>query len=174
MGLGSSLTVLLFSWKMSSALDQVINAGCDSILSFNQIESKRKGVEGCNMHRYSDGDVVKCLDEIPRHVTDDALKLNRTKLYFLFVGDSRTRSHFTSFIRSFPDYDFLWSEFHFTGAFHSDVDVDSEILNIRISFRWRPLLSEPVAQELGKLSFQTPTPVFVLIGNFISHDLKEF
>jgi hypothetical protein len=50
---------------------------------------------------------------------------------------------------------------------HGDIDVVSAVLNLRISYRWRPILNDGMQRELDRLAREITeeNPVFIILGN---------
>ena len=110
-------------------------------------------------NEYRVADVVDCVGNRP----------NRSQqLRIVFMGDSRIRQQFYSFVQMFTDNDFQW-----TGAsnermkIQSDMDARSELMNIRISFLWRNVINEAVFEDFENWlsSNSNDQPTFLIIGN---------
>ena len=77
--------------------------------------------------------------------------------------------------QSLPDYDLSWrgdmshrGEFKYSRIFrsHNDMHVFSRLLNVLVSFRWRPVIDQQLLSELRHSILSTSKrPHFTLIGN---------
>ena len=76
-----------------------------------------------------------------------------------------------------PVYDLEWStpdgnlEILMTSC-HCDMSVKSQILNLEILFKWRPILDESLIEELRH--WPHPIPLFILIGNHSTNLVEGF
>jgi hypothetical protein len=118
-----------------------------------------ESVRDSKFNEYRVADVVDCVEN----------RSNRSQqLRIVFMGDSRIRQQFYSFVQMFPDNDFQWN-----GAssermkVQSDMDARSELMNIRISFLWRNVINEAVFKDFGNWlsSNSNDQPTFLIIGN---------
>jgi hypothetical protein len=48
--------------------------------------------------------------------------------------------------------------------FHGDVDVDSNIMGLRISFKWRPVINDTVMEMIRQWS-ENKRPNLIFLGN---------
>lgn len=133
--------------------------------------------------------MVACLDALNDLTTKT--QNGRGELHFAFIGDSRTRQQFFNFVRVskdklairmfhgwlkkrflshrfqlIPQYDKKSSPSIVPDNYHNDVEVTSNLLNIRVSFKWRPLVSDDVTKELRWLvnSNKTDRPYVIFLG----------
>ena len=69
-------------------------------------------------------------------------------------------------MKSFPDYDLMWDGGTRGQKIHGDIDVVSALLNLRISYRWRPMLNDDMQRELVRLSgeISEEKPLFIIFG----------
>ena len=131
----------------------------------------------CRLHHYNMKDVIYCLTN-NRHIA--------------FIGDSRIRQQFLSFIKvlfifsfSFtiylhlkqliPDCDRQPNEELEDQLFHKDVNITSRLLNdLIISFRWRPEINQHLIKDLLNWISQSSqtAPDFILIGYFIKFKIR--
>jgi hypothetical protein len=76
-----------------------------------------------------------------------------------------------------PEYDREWNNLtRFRGSIHGDMDVDSSINNLRISFRWRPLINAALFKEMFQWTGDhVNAPDFILCGisNFFNQNCTE-
>ena len=118
-----------------------------------------KQVRDSKFNEYRVADVVDCVGNRPNQ---------SQQLRIVFMGDSRIRQQFYSFVQMFTDNDFQW-----TGAsnermkIQSDMDARSELMNIRISFLWRNVINEAVFNDFENWlsSNSNDQPTFLIIGN---------
>lgn len=56
---------------------------------------------------------------------------------------------------------------YFVNILHEDVDVTSQILGIRVSFRWRPIINDELKKTILEYAhpLQTELPLAVLMSN---------
>ena len=47
---------------------------------------------------------------------------------------------------------------------HEDMDYQSEMLNVRISCRWRPIFNQNLINELEQWTSQPAAPTLLLLG----------
>jgi len=93
------------------------------------------------------------------------------KHHFAFIGDSRMRQQFYSFIQTvIPDYDREWIRPEgdlnmILATCHCDLDVTSPLLGLRVSYRFRPLVDATLTDELELvMSNATTATRFILLG----------
>ena len=133
-------------------------------LSASQFDSLAiEFVQSLQFNEYRVPDAVECVQ--------NRWNLNQQQR-IVFMGDSRIRQQFYSFVQMFPDNDFQWD-----GAssermkIQSDMDAQSELLNIRISFRWRNILNEAVFKDFS--SWLSPNskdrPSILIIGRHVEY-----
>ncbi|KAI9562648.1 hypothetical protein GHT06_010102 [Daphnia sinensis] len=100
----------------------------------------------CHLRQYNMEDTVSCLDRLSS-IDPSAEGQQRNKFHIAFVGDSRIRIQYLSFLKLIPDYD-RNSKMDPT-AKHKDADMVSPMFgDLLISFRWRPLIAGKVVDDL--------------------------
>ena len=57
---------------------------------------------------------------------------------------------------------------------HGDVDVDSSVLNLRVSFKWRPVINDTVVEMIQNWTTSDHRPHLILLSMEIYHMLQEF
>ncbi|XP_045028868.1 N-acetylneuraminate 9-O-acetyltransferase isoform X1 [Daphnia magna] len=140
------------------------------IFSGNRLKSK---TIPCRIQHYKAEQMVACLDALNDLTTKT--QNGRGELHFAFIGDSRTRQQFFNFVRLIPQYDKKSSPSIVPDNYHNDVEVTSNLLNIRVSFKWRPLVSDDVTKELRWLvnSNKTDRPYVIFLGMAVWHMLQS-
>ena len=161
-------------------------ATCPQVL----LKTKVHETKECRFRRYRMENAASCLDRISTLSSNLAGGIppytKNVKNHLVFLGDSRMRQQFYSFVKMLPNHDFVWygpeNEFSlrqipFLQRF-VDIDADSKILNARISFRWRPLLNATVSQDIQHwlsppyietLNFDKLKLTFLLVGVSAHH-----
>ncbi|KAI9559240.1 hypothetical protein GHT06_016029 [Daphnia sinensis] len=140
------------------------------VFSSDRLNSKTP----CRILQYKAEQVVACLDEL-----NDLTKKypnRREELHFAFIGDSRTRQQFFNFVRLIPQYDKISSPSIVPENYHNDVEVTSNLLNIRVSFKWRPLVSDDVTEEIRRWvhsANETDRPYLIFLGMAVWHMLQS-
>ena len=119
----------------------------------------------CPLHQYRPEDVVQCLDSMTHKLHSS--RFEKRQNHWLFMGDSRMRQQFYALIQLIPDYDMKWNGIRGRQlAVHRDIDVESDLFNVKISFRWRPVIDHDVFDMF--LDWTTApfnnAPDFLLIG----------
>lgn len=158
---------------------------CIPILSRQNLDQQLGwDFKNCQLKIYHVEDVVQCLTQISPNSPAD---FRNPLLNIVFMGDSRIRQQFYSFIKVIqhekrrkwsawinnvtvkflPDYDLYWqglSAKHW--EVHHDMNVVSYILNLRVSFLWRSVLDEKSINELHGMALEN-TPNLIIIGNSV-------
>jgi hypothetical protein len=120
-----------------------------------------------NKDRVTGSDVenfVQCIDGMSR--SDSSIQHQ-----LVFIGDSRMRQQFYSFIQVMPDYDRVWKRPEgdldmILATCHCDLDVTSPLLGLKVSYRFRPLVDAALIDELKLvISNSTTAPRLILLGN---------
>ena len=120
----------------------------------------------------------RVIDEVENFVqcVDDGIVPTRSgsrsiKHHFAFIGDSRMRQQFYSFIQTVvPDYDREWIRPEgdldmILATCHCDLDVTSPLLGLRVSYRFRPLVDAALTDELELVMVNATTATrFILLG----------
>ncbi|XP_046644637.1 N-acetylneuraminate 9-O-acetyltransferase-like [Daphnia pulicaria] len=101
------------------------------------------------------------------------------KLNFVFMGDSRIRQQFYNFLKLIPDYDRVTNPTQIPKmwtAFHGDVDVDSSILSLRVSFKWRHLINDDAIRVMYQwvASEQTERPNLIFLGIEVYYMMQQY
>ena len=77
-------------------------------------------------------------------------------------------------MKALPEYDRIWNGEPNQRAYsHYDMDVTSPLLNLRVSFRWRNVITPDLVQEIrnwttlpsSNVSESELIPSFVLVGD---------
>ncbi|KAI9562941.1 hypothetical protein GHT06_010397 [Daphnia sinensis] len=141
----------------------------------------------CRLRQYVAGDAVTCFDGISSDrkrlpqknmLAPSMLIDNRhEELHFVFMGDSRIRQQFFNFIQLIPDYD-KKSFPRRIPTFHPkiDMEVTSNILGVRVSFKWRPLLNNNVTETIRHWATglnPLERPYFILLSMTAWHMLRK-
>ncbi|XP_057368446.2 N-acetylneuraminate 9-O-acetyltransferase-like [Daphnia carinata] len=136
----------------------------------NRLKSK---TTPCRVQQYKTEQVVACLDEL--NDLENVIGNRSRELHFAFIGDSRTRQQFFNFVRLIPQYDKTSSPIIIPENYHNDVEVSSVLLNIRVSFKWRPLVSDDVTEEIRRWvnSNETDRPYLIFLGMAVWHMLQS-
>lgn len=165
----------------------------DGNQNFTPLRPKRP----CRLHQYQPRDVVTCLDYTNLHRKPSADRLVR----FVFVGDSRARQQFFNLLKVLiidahlidDECDILFVQFiatydqevvtksgHLDASLegvlplHFDKDVTSQLLNIRVSFFWRPLVDHDLIGNVTEwASKQHAEPIyFILLSKYDANLIK--
>ena len=125
---------------------------CPQALLNTRVNQTKK----CRFRQYRTENVVSCLDRISAFSSNLTGGTRDVKKHLVFLGDSRMRQQFYSFLKMLPNHDFVWygpeneveiRQLPVRQRF-INIDVDSNILNARISFRWRHLINATVFQDI--------------------------
>ncbi|XP_057381559.1 N-acetylneuraminate 9-O-acetyltransferase-like [Daphnia carinata] len=66
------------------------------------------------------------------------------------MGDSRVRQQFYNFVVLIPDYDQIRQPIQNSRSFHDEMEITSNILKLRLSFKWRPLIDDNVTDTVRR------------------------
>ncbi|XP_032798078.2 N-acetylneuraminate 9-O-acetyltransferase isoform X2 [Daphnia magna] len=108
----------------------------------------------------------------------DTIRENRPKkqlLHLVFIGDSRIRQQFFNFLRLIPDHDRKWQPSPIPPIYHGDIEVISDILSLKLSFQWRPLLDDTVIESIRHWSSpndDTERPYLVFLSMVLWHIVR--
>lgn len=156
-------------------------------MPYNNLKLISKGPyqRSCHLVNYTLDRAVRCLDILYQElVTQNGLHFaNHTskaeELHFVFVGDSRIRQQFYNFLQLIPDYDRQTQPMHIKKNEqlfnHGDVDWYSNILRLRISFRWRPIINDSVIEMMRQwtVAYQVQRPQLIFLSLEIHHMLTK-
>ncbi|XP_046452622.1 N-acetylneuraminate 9-O-acetyltransferase-like [Daphnia pulex] len=154
--------------------------------SYNsQLSEKRTYQKSCRLLKYTTGRAVKCIDALnEERINQENLVMENNskifqKLHFVFVGDSRMRQQFYNFLKLIPDYDRktqpIKTENNSMLFHHHDIDVESKILRLLVSFKWRPIINETVMETIHEweISEKTEKPHMIILSIEVYHMLEE-
>ncbi|EFX73039.1 hypothetical protein DAPPUDRAFT_253731 [Daphnia pulex] len=126
----------------------------------------------CRLLHYTAERAVSCLDALhrSRYPLSGKSKI-ANKLHFVFMGDSRIRQQFYNFLRLIPDHDRRSNPSPIPLIYHGDIEVSSEILRLRVSFKWRPLVDDNVTETLRHwaISDRNEQPDLILFSMALWH-----
>nr|SVE76339.1 EOG090X04UC [Daphnia longispina] len=97
-------------------------------------------------------------------------------LNLVFIGDSRVRQIFFDFVKIMPDYDLhIEPKLKSYYKLHRDVNFTSNVLNLRLSFYWRPFFGDSIEDFVPQSiqNLQTEMVEVILIGLSTHHMLHE-
>ena len=158
-----------------------------------------------NFRKYKIEDVVSCLDPANFVQDGDGHSSSRRPIRFVFMGDSRMRQQFYNFLKVYkntiyyninfilitiilniiqfiPDYDQNVElgekslQLEQMVDLHVDRMVSSRVLNLQVSFLWRPFLNDQFHSTIQQwaLSFNNSRPNFLLTGLYRPNFFIEF
>lgn len=128
---------------------------------------------------YTIKDIAQCFDQgLKRrrrrrgHQDDDDQQQQQRPYHIAFIGESIPRFQYSSFIEVFPDYDRVIAVEPHDGVIkmskHTDRNETSRLLNVIVSFRWRPLIDDKFIATLRQ--WNTPpyssTPDLIVMGTY--------
>ncbi|XP_046457567.1 N-acetylneuraminate 9-O-acetyltransferase-like [Daphnia pulex] len=138
----------------------------------------------CHLTRYTQAEAVGCLDALYDHLTEKSsnkpnlnlLNNSRKRLHIAFVGDSRIRQQFHNFLKLIPDYDLIFDPNPIPLAFHGDVEVISNLLRLRITFYWQPLIDDTVVEltRIWATDDETDPPYLLVLSMAVWHMIIQF
>ena len=154
-----------FSLRQSATTEDSISN------SFLQLQRSDNGsIISRRLRHYRMEDVVQCFD----HLQNRRRRNKDLRPYHIaFIGESIPRFQFASFIESIPDYDHVITMEQNDGVLiklpkHMDRNVSSQLLNLIVSFRWRPLIDDKFIESLRQ--WNTPpyssTPDLIVMGSY--------
>ncbi|XP_057369406.1 uncharacterized protein LOC130690407 [Daphnia carinata] len=110
--------------------------------------------EPCRLVWYTTERIVSCFDSLRYAKWPDGSLSERSNnsLHFLFMGDSRIRQQFYNFAALIPDYDQIRQPIQLSSGSHDNIEITSNILNLRLSFKWRHLLDDNVIDTVRRLA----------------------
>ncbi|KAK4010374.1 hypothetical protein OUZ56_019520 [Daphnia magna] len=133
----------------------------------------------CWLRRYTVEHAVTCFDRLDsnRDKLETNPVLNRRKqLRFVFMGDSRIRQQFLNFIRLIPDYDKQSLPNPIPFHHHGDIEITSDILGVRVSFKWRPLINDNVTETIRQwaITDSPERPYWIFLSMTAWHMLQGY
>ncbi|KAI9559359.1 hypothetical protein GHT06_016148 [Daphnia sinensis] len=129
----------------------------------------------CRLVRYTTDRIVSCFDCLHYASQLDGNSNSSNRLYVVFMGDSRVRHQFYNFVRLIPDYDQTRQPLGLSSSFHGDIEITSNILRLRLSFKWRPLINDSVVETVRGWTTTDPSerPHLVFLGMVVHHMIGE-
>ncbi|KAI9559361.1 hypothetical protein GHT06_016150 [Daphnia sinensis] len=142
----------------------------------------------CRLVPYTTERIVSCFDSLhyAKWTAGNVNQHSDRSLYFLFMGDSRVRQQFYyNFVavskmklhfkklNLIPDYDHIRQPIQNSRSFHDEMDITSNILKLRLSFKWRPLLDDNVTDTIRRwaTSDQMERPHLLFLSIVVHHML---
>ncbi|KZS14819.1 Uncharacterized protein APZ42_020190 [Daphnia magna] len=134
----------------------------------------------CRLLRYTTDRTVPCLDLIryQKQLAGDLSNRNNGSLHFLFMGDSRVRQQFYNFvavssIKYFLNYDQIRKPIQNSPSFHDEMEITSNILKLRLSYKWRPLIDDNVTDTIRRWATFDPIerPHLLFLSIVVHHML---
>ncbi|KAI9559233.1 hypothetical protein GHT06_016022 [Daphnia sinensis] len=121
----------------------------------------------CKLLQYTPGRVAACLDAIKE------VDPIQNVLHFVFMGDSRIRQQYYNFLRLIPDFDKVSQPSIIPNAYHNDIEITSQVLGLRLSFKWRPLINDSVIKMLRRWAnpYETERPHLIFLSMAVHHML---
>ncbi|XP_046639465.1 uncharacterized protein LOC124320652 [Daphnia pulicaria] len=137
----------------------------------------------CHLMRYTFNQVVGCFNDVlnennERYYLDrnpsnnlNFIKRPNKNLHFAFIGDSRIRQQFFNLLKLIPDYDRKSEPSPLPFVYHGDMEVTSDIMRLRLSFQWRPLINDSVIDTIRQWATysQTDRPDLIILGIAMWH-----
>ncbi|EFX78295.1 hypothetical protein DAPPUDRAFT_320629 [Daphnia pulex] len=136
----------------------------------------------CHLMRYTQAEAVGCFDELYDHLlTEKSLNkpnlnlISRKRLHIAFVGDSRIRQQFYNFLKLIPDYDRMTEPSPLPFVYDGDMEVISNLLRLRITFYWQPLIDDTVVQltRMWATDAETDAPYLLVLSMALWHMLQS-
>ncbi|XP_059351292.1 N-acetylneuraminate 9-O-acetyltransferase-like [Daphnia carinata] len=126
------------------------------------------------MRWFNPRDAVACANRLFSRKANERT-FNRTEhLNFIFIGDSRLRQIFLNFLKFIPHYDLeIEPRLNSLYKLHQDVSVTSRLLNLRLSFFWRPFLENCTKDIIPQKIQHTADVVFFILGMAVHHMIRE-
>ncbi|KZS12727.1 Uncharacterized protein APZ42_022882 [Daphnia magna] len=149
----------------------------------NHLLSKTKDEYSCRLMSYKIKQAVTCFDiqvEGTAGRDENATVERFPKIHLVFIGDSRIRQQFFYFLRLIPNYDRITNPLEIprnvVPFHHGDVDVDSRVLGVRISFKWRPIINDTLIEMIHHwaIANHNERPNWILLSMEIYHMLQEY
>ncbi|KAI9559232.1 hypothetical protein GHT06_016021 [Daphnia sinensis] len=120
----------------------------------------------CRLLTYTVERAVTCFDAIRKNRSEKQL------LHLVFIGDSRIRQQFFNFLRLIPDHDRKSRPSPIPPIHHGDIDVISDVLMLKLSFQWRPLLDDNVTETIRQWAspnHETERPYLIFLSMVLWH-----
>ncbi|XP_059351674.1 N-acetylneuraminate 9-O-acetyltransferase-like [Daphnia carinata] len=117
----------------------------------------------CRLLQYTPSRIAACLDAMKGEKSVEML-------HFLFMGDSRLRQHFFNFVRLLPDFDKTSTPTFIPNAYHENVEITSQILGLKLSFKWQPLINEGLMKMTrGWATSEAGRPHLIFLSMSVHH-----
>ncbi|XP_057369407.1 uncharacterized protein LOC130690408 [Daphnia carinata] len=125
----------------------------------------------CRLVQYTTDRVVSCIDSLHYAKQLASNGSSNSPLFFIFLGDSRVRQQYINFVRLIPDYDHEMHPMRDMYKFHGEVEIRSNILRLRMAFKWRPFVDDNVTEAVHRWVTSDPTerPHVVFLGMALHH-----
>lgn len=91
----------------------------------------------------------------------------------MFIGNSRIRQQFYNFVALIPDYDQIRKPIQNSPSFHDEMEITSNILKLRLSYKWRHLIDDSVTDTVHRWATSDPTerPHLLFLSIVVHHML---
>ncbi|EFX67818.1 hypothetical protein DAPPUDRAFT_330622 [Daphnia pulex] len=144
---------------------------------------KPAAAHSCRLVKYTAELAVTCIDTLYQdHVIVRNQANNNanqtiipTEMQFVFMGDSRIRQQYFNFLQLIPDYDRqthpAYIQKNENSFNHGDVDWCSNMLKLRVSYKWRPLINDNVMEMVGQWADQPQKPYLIFLSMETHHML---
>lgn len=158
----------------------------------SRLVSKTHPHYSCRLLEYTAKRAVTCFDYLSQLNTQNVNR-KFPNLHFVFMGDSRMRQQFFYFlkvllayslalsiavislwyfpvyaIQLIPDYDRITQPMEIprnvVPFHHGDVDVDSSVNRLRVSFKWRPIINDTVIEMIRSWTASDRRPNLILLS----------
>ncbi|KZS12572.1 Uncharacterized protein APZ42_022703 [Daphnia magna] len=123
----------------------------------------------CRLLQYTVERAVACLDAIREGSP------HQNFLHLVFIGDSRIRQQFFNFLVLIPDHDRKSQPSPIPLIYHEDIEVISDILRLKLSFQWRPLLDGNVTEAIRQWvspNHEEKQPYFIFLSMVLWHIVR--
>ncbi|XP_045031977.1 N-acetylneuraminate 9-O-acetyltransferase-like [Daphnia magna] len=122
----------------------------------------------------SDGGACKLVQYTASHITAclDAMKEGQPgqMLHFLFMGDSRIRQQYFNIVRLIPDFDKISQPTIIPNAYHENIEITSQVLGLRLSFKWLPLIDDDLIETIRRWAInETERPHLIFLSMSVHH-----
>lgn len=129
----------------------------------------------CRLLRYTTDRIVSCFDSLhyAKRWAGNLSKRSNSSLHFMFIGNSRIRQQFYNFVALIPDYDQIRKPIQNSPSFHDEMEITSNILKLRLSYKWRHLIDDSVTDTVHRWATSDPTerPHLLFLSIVVHHML---